>query len=62
MKKRPNLFEERPYYNNKSFNVTLLLILSLNDLWPKCGGLNENGSHRFIYLNTWFPVGGTGRI
>jgi hypothetical protein len=23
-----------------------------------CGGLNDNGSHRLIYLNVWFPVGG----
>ena len=22
------------------------------------GALNENGPHRFIYLNAWFPVGG----
>jgi hypothetical protein len=21
-------------------------------------GLNENGPHRLIYLNVWFPVGG----
>ena len=24
-----------------------------------CGGLNENGPCRFIYLNAWFPVDGT---
>lgn len=23
----------------------------------QCGGLNENGPHRFICLETWFPVG-----
>lgn len=22
-----------------------------------CGGLNENGSFRLIYLNVWLPVG-----
>lgn len=24
-----------------------------------CGSLNENGSHRLLYLNAWFTVGGT---
>ena len=22
-------------------------------------GLNENGPHRLLYLNAWYPVGGT---
>jgi hypothetical protein len=30
---------------------------SLDLAW--CGGLNENGSIRLVYLNHWFPVGGT---
>lgn len=24
-----------------------------------CDGLNENGLHRIIYLDVWFPVDGT---
>ena len=24
-----------------------------------CAGLDDNGLCRFVYLNTWFPVGGT---
>lgn len=24
-----------------------------------CGGVNENGSHMFIYLNSWSFVGGS---
>lgn len=30
----------------------------------ECGSLNETGPHRFLYLNTWSPGGGTvlGRI
>jgi hypothetical protein len=28
-----------------------------------CGGLNKNSPHRFVYMNTWSPVGGiVGRI
>lgn len=26
--------------------------------YASCGGLSENGPHRFMYLNIWFPVGG----
>lgn len=28
--------------------------------WPngKCGGLNENGSHRLVWLNVWTQFGG----
>jgi hypothetical protein len=25
----------------------------------ECGGLNENGLHRLIFLNIWSPVSGT---
>lgn len=28
-------------------------------LGVECGGLNENGLHRLIYLNTWSPSYGT---
>lgn len=25
----------------------------------ECGSWNENGSHKFIYLNAWYPAGRT---
>lgn len=32
---------------------------SKNPAGPHTTGLKENGLHRLIYLNAWFPVGGT---
>ena len=33
-------------------------LLKMVNLKEKCGSLNDNGSHRFLYLNVSFPVGG----
>jgi hypothetical protein len=30
-------------------------------MFPVCGGLNRNGPHRLIYLNTWHRGSGTVR-
>lgn len=37
----------------------LLDLLTSALLFGRCGGLNENGPHRLIYLKVWVPVGGT---
>lgn len=44
--------------------LKLLMKMSLNSefelfCYEHCGGLNEDGPQRVIYLNTWSPVGGT---
>lgn len=28
------------------------------EIHSKCGGLSEDGPHRLLYLNVWFPAGG----
>lgn len=34
-------------------------ILETQSSLSQCGGFNENGPQRLIYLNVWLPVGGT---
>lgn len=33
-------------------------MISVSSWLAWCGGLNENVLNRFMYLNTWLPVGG----
>lgn len=51
--------------NEQLDHTWLLIIHSYNIVVISCKcGLNENCPHRLIYVNAWFPVGGTflGRI
>lgn len=38
-----------------ALELYILVIFSMHSLFPKCGGLNENGTHRFIYQNSGSP-------
>lgn len=38
-----------------ALELYVLVTFSMHSLFPKCGGLNENGTHRFICQNSESP-------